>query len=121
MLWQADTDFYMRLAGGYINQSITRRTDLPPAVQRLAHASPGYVRSFESYVRKDQIGAILLDRMHHPKWTGIFWRMGLTGHTSGNVIVYPLNGCRSCHALSWAQIGHGHATASRSTTSANAS
>jgi hypothetical protein len=121
MLWQADTDFYMRLAGGYINQSITRRTDLPPAVQHLAHASPGYVRSFESYVRKDQIGAILLDRMHHPKWAGIFWRMGLTGHTSGNVIVYPLNGCRSCRALSWAQISHGHASPSRSTTGAHAS
>ncbi len=108
MLWQADTDFYMRLAGGYINQSITRRSDLPPQVQHLAKASPAYVRSFESFVRKDKIGAILVDRMHPPKWVGIFWRMGLTGHTSGNVVVYPVNGCRSCRPLGWSQISHGH-------------
>ena len=33
MLWQADTDFYTRLAGGYINQAISQRSDLPKAVQ----------------------------------------------------------------------------------------
>ncbi len=108
MLWQADTDFYLRLAGGYINQSITRRSDLPPQVQHLAHASPDYVRSFESFARRDKIGAILVDRMHPPKWIGIFRRMGLQGHKTGNVVVYPVNGCRSCHPLGWSQISHGH-------------
>jgi hypothetical protein len=108
MLWQADTDYYLRLAGGYINQSITRRSDLPPQVQHLAHASPAYVRSFESYVRKDKIGAILVDRMHPPKWVGIFRKMGLRGHEIGNVLVYQVNGCRSCQALSWSQISPGH-------------
>jgi hypothetical protein len=108
MLWQADTDFYLRLAGGYINQSITRHTDLPPQVQRLAHASPAYVRSFESFARTNKIGAILLDKNHHPKWVGIFRRMGLQGHTSGSVVVYPVNGCRTCRALGWSQIAHGH-------------
>jgi hypothetical protein len=108
MLWQADTDFYLRVAGGYINQSITRRSDLPPQVQHLAHASPAYVQTFESFARKDKIGAILLDRNHHPKWVGIFRRMGLVGHDTGNVVVYPVNGCRSCRALGWSQIGHGH-------------
>jgi hypothetical protein len=108
MLWEADTDFYWRLAGGYINQSITRRSDLPPAVQHLAHASPGYVSSFEAYVRREGIGAILLDKKHHPKWVGIFWRMGLTGRANGNVVVYPLDGCRFCHPLGWSQISHGH-------------
>ncbi len=106
MLWQADTDFYLRLAGGYINQSITRRTDLPPSVQELAHASPERVQRFEAYVKRAGIGAILIDRRYEPKWVGIFWRMGLKGHGIGNVVVYPLNGCRSCHPLGWAQIDH---------------
>jgi hypothetical protein len=118
MLWQADTDFYLRVAGGYINQSITRRSDLPPQVQHLAKASPAYVQSFESFARKDKIGAILLDRKHHPKWVGIFRRMGLTGHNSGNVVVYPVNGCRSCHALGWSQIGHGHSQPDRNPSTA---
>ena len=34
MLWQAETNFYMRLAGGYINGAITPHSDLPPPVAR---------------------------------------------------------------------------------------
>jgi hypothetical protein len=104
MLWQADTDFYNRLAGGYINQAITRRTDLPKPVQSLAHATPLIVLKFESYVKANKIGAILLDRNHEPQWVGIFKKMGLRGQYIGNVIVYQTNGCRSCRLLDWAQI-----------------
>jgi hypothetical protein len=107
MLWQAESDFYVRLAGGYINQAITKGSDLPRTVQRLSQASPEGVARFENYVRKAGIGAILVDRAHAPKWVGMFWRVGLRGHGSGNVIVYPVDGCRSCRPLSWAQIPHG--------------
>ena len=105
MLWQAQTDFYTRLAGGYINQAITRGSDLPPEVQRLAHATPRIVREFEQYITSDHIGAILIDGNHQPQWVGIFRKIGLTGHWIGNVIVYPTNGCSSCHPLDRSQIG----------------
>jgi hypothetical protein len=108
MLWQAESDFYVRLAGGYINQAITKGSDLPRPVQRLAKATPESVARFESYVRNAKIGAILVDRKHEPKWIGIFWRVGLKGYYSGDVIVYPVDGCRTCRALGSAQIGHGH-------------
>jgi hypothetical protein len=107
MLWQAETDFYVRLAGGYINQAITKGSDLPRPVQRLSKASPARVTRFEDYVKKAGIGAILIDRNHSPKWVGMFWRIGLRGHVSGNVIVYQVNGCQSCRALNWSQIPHG--------------
>ena len=48
----------------------------------------------------------------------MFWRVGLKGYYSGNVIVYSVNGCQACHALSWDQIPHGHHTATASTASA---
>ena len=108
MAWQAETNFYFRLAGGYINQAITRRTDLPRQVQQLAHASPAYVSEFEHYVRSAGIGAILLDSNHEPLWEGVLGRIGLKGHaTGGGVVVFPVNHCRSCRALSWSQIHHG--------------
>jgi hypothetical protein len=107
MLWQVESDFYWRLAGGYLNQSITRRTDLPRPVQQLAHATPASVREFEAWVKKDNIGAILLDKNHEPKWVGIFWRMGLKGHIYSHVVVYQLNGCQSCLPLNSAGIEHG--------------
>jgi hypothetical protein len=111
MLWQADTDFYTRLAGGYINQAITARSDLPWQVQSLAHATPQLVAQFESYVRQNRIGAILVDGKYEPQWVGIFRKLGLRGHWSGDVLVYPTDGCQSCHALSQSQIGKPHTPA----------
>jgi hypothetical protein len=100
MLWQAESGFYWRLAGGYVNQAITRRSDLPKQVQDLAHATPASVLAFEAYIRTNHIGAILLSANSEPQWVGIFWRMGLKGHRIDNVEVYPTNGCRSCRVLS---------------------
>jgi hypothetical protein len=105
MLWQARTDFYMRIAGGYINAGLAHRTDLPRSVQDLSNATPSSVAKFEQFVRTGHVGAILLDAYHEPKWVGIFWRVGLKGHRIGNVIVYQTNGCQSCHAVDWAQLG----------------
>jgi hypothetical protein len=105
MLWQAHSDFYMRLAGGYINAGLAHRTDLPPSVQDLSSATPSRVAKFERFVRTGHVGAILLDAFHEPKWVGIFWRVGLKGHRIGNVIVYKTNGCQSCHPVDWAQLG----------------
>jgi hypothetical protein len=105
MLWQADTDFYTRLAGGYINQAINTRTDLPKQVQDLAHATPQLVAQFEAYIRQQRVGAVLVDMRHEPQWVGIFRKLGLPGHRSGDVMVYPTNGCRTCHPLLESQIG----------------
>lgn len=110
MLWQTETDFYMRLAGGYINQAITKGSDLPRPVQGLADASPASVAHFENYLRRARIGAILVDRKHSPRWVGIFWRIGLEGHYYGNVIVYTVDGCQSCRPLRPADIPHGPGT-----------
>jgi hypothetical protein len=99
MLWQAQSGFYMRVAGGYINQAITRGSDLPDPVQDLSSATPAIVAQFEQFVRTDHVGAILLDARHDPKWVGVFRRMGLRGHRIGNVVVYPTNGCKACGRL----------------------
>jgi len=104
MLWQADTGYYYKLAGGYINQSLSRRTDLPIAVQALSHATPASVAAFESYIRHARVGAILLDAGHEPAWVGIFWRVGLVGHRRGNVIVYQTSGCRTCRLLNRSEL-----------------
>jgi hypothetical protein len=103
MLWQAQSHFYMRLAGGYINQAITRGSDLPAPVQDLAHATPARVAHFEGFVKAEHVGAILLDARHEPLWVGIFRRIGLTGHRIGDVVVYPTNRCQSCRSP--AQVG----------------
>jgi hypothetical protein len=104
MLWQARSDFYMRIAGGYINQAITHGSDLPDVVQDLSSATTADVAQFEHFVRADHVGAILLDAGHEPKWVGIFWRMGLKGHRIGDVVVYQTHGCEACRLLAPAKV-----------------
>jgi hypothetical protein len=105
MLWQAQSDFYMRIAGGFINAGLSHDTDLPRPVQALARATPDRVGRFEQFIRENHVGAILLDAGHEPKWVGVFWRVGLHGHRIGNVIVYKTNGCQTCHPVTWRQLG----------------
>ena len=104
MLWQAEANNYMRLSGGFVNQAITRRSDLPWQIQDLAHATPLAVKEFEAYVRNSGLGAILLDERHEPQWVGIFGRMGLRSKHVGGVVVIPTNGCRGCKVLGWSQL-----------------
>jgi hypothetical protein len=106
MLWQAQSGFYMRIAGGFINAGLSHGTDLPRPVRRLVHATPARVAQFERYVKTGHVGAILLDASHEPRWAArIFPEAGLTGHTIGGVVVYPTHGCAACRLLSWAQLG----------------
>ncbi len=97
MLWQAETNFYVKLAGGYINAVITPRTDLPRAIQNLGVATPLYVEQFRAFIRRANIGAILVQANAAPRWTGIFARLGLNGELVGGVLVYRTDGCRTCH------------------------
>ncbi|HUA40492.1 MAG TPA: hypothetical protein VMA32_02925 [Streptosporangiaceae bacterium] len=98
MLWQAESDFYMRVDGGYFTEGVSHRTDLPLQVQQLASISPARVWQFERYVSDNHVGAILVDASHRLEWTNIFRKLGLVGHLSGGVIVYQTDGCQSCHA-----------------------
>jgi hypothetical protein len=88
MLWQAETDFYFRLAGGYISQMLTPRTDLPPAVQGLAHLTPASARQFRAFVTRARIGAILMAANAEPRWADALPRLGLKGQPIGGVLLY---------------------------------
>ncbi len=89
MIWQAESDFYTRVAGGYFTEGVSHQTDLPLQVQQLANISPARVRQFERYIEDHQVGAILVDASHRPVWADTFRKLGPAGHLSGGVIVYP--------------------------------
>ena len=110
MLWQAESNFYFRLAGGYINAVITPRTDLPTAVQNLDFPTPLYVEQFRAFIRRANVGAILIQADAEPRWAGIFPKLGLQGQLVGGVLVYRTNGCRTCHLVLLGD-KHGHPAA----------
>ena len=88
LLFQADTDFYLRIAGGFINRSFSGATGLPEPVAALTNPTPARERQFRAYVRQARVGAILVEQAWAEPWMRVFARMGLHGTPAGGVIVY---------------------------------
>ena len=87
MLFQAYTNFYMRLAGGFINMTFTPSA-LPAPVAVLRRPTPARERQFLAYAHQAGVGAIIVERAWAEPWMNIFSRMGLHGTHVGGVIVY---------------------------------
>ena len=87
MLFQADSGFYFRIAGGYVNMSLSQ--DDPQPVTALTHPTPVAVRLFQDYVHQAGVGAILVEQAWAQPWTSVFTRMGMHGKSAGGVTVYP--------------------------------
>jgi hypothetical protein len=90
MLWQADTDFYFRIAGGYINEAITQGTDLPGPIQLLSQPNPYVVQGALTYLKQNDIGAIMIEQGYQPPWVASFQQLGLHRQTVGGVILYQV-------------------------------
>ena len=90
MLFQADADFYFRIAGGFINAALSDTTALPAPVERLSDPTPARERQFLAYLRQAGVGAILVERAWSAPWMDIFSRMGLHGTRVGGMMVYQI-------------------------------
>jgi len=102
LLWQAESGYQIRIAGGFFNDGFVghvpdRLADLPPAIAGLVSRNSASVTAFETYIRRSKVGAILVDAGNKPGWARLVPRLGLVGHEVGGVIVYPTDGCRACH------------------------
>ena len=98
LLWQAQSGYNIRLAGGFFNEGFgSTYTDEPLAVAGLERRNHALVAAFVAYIKRDKIGAILVDAGHEPGWAHLIPRVGLVGHLSGGVMVYPTDGCRACY------------------------
>ncbi len=89
LLWQAETDFYFRLACGYLNEAIAR-SPIPAPVARLldAGSTPANIAAFRAYIRTSRVSAILIQDGSVPYWTVIFTRLGLKLRRVGGVELF---------------------------------
>jgi hypothetical protein len=102
LLWQAESGYQIRIAGGFFNDAFVgqvadRLSDLPPAVAGLVDRDAASAKAFKAYIERAKIGAVLVDARYKPEWARLLPRLGLIGHQVGGVIVYPTDGCRACH------------------------
>jgi hypothetical protein len=95
MMFQAYTDFYFNIAGGFINASLSREDALPRPVADLSHL-PGKVgkqriADFRAYAKSAHIGAIIVERAWSEHWMYVFGKLGLKTTTVGGVTIFRTN------------------------------
>ena len=94
LLWQAETNGYFRLAGGFVNAALTPNGGVPAPVTQLlppsgSPPSAQAAAAFRRYLRDNQVADILVeDGQHSGNWPSVLRQAGLTGTTIGGVIVY---------------------------------
>jgi hypothetical protein len=90
MLFQADAGFYFRIAGGFVNASLTRYT-IPHPVLLVAHPSRPAIQLFADYVRSAGVGAVIVEQAWADPWMRNFATvLGMHGTSVGGVTVYPV-------------------------------
>jgi hypothetical protein len=88
MLFQADTGFYFRIDGGFINASLSRVDALPPPVAAVSDLTPASKLGFEEYIQDSGVAAIIVERAWSEEWMYNFADLGLKGVTVGGVTIY---------------------------------
>jgi hypothetical protein len=89
MLFQAAADFYFRIAGGYINASLTPVNALPHPATLLAHPSKAAIRMFDDYARSSGLGVIVVEQAWEEPWMNLS-KLGMRGTSVGGVTIYPM-------------------------------
>ena len=92
MMFQAYTDFYFNIAGGFINASLSREDALPGPVANLSHlpaqVAKQRIAEFKAYVQSAQIGAVIVERAWSEHWMYVFGKIGLKTTTVGDVTIF---------------------------------
>lgn len=95
MVFQAATDFYFRVAGGFINASLSRPDALPLPIVSMSHITKIRVAQFESYVHASGIGAIIVEQAWSEDWMYVWREIGIKGVNVGGVTIFSFNQIRA--------------------------
>jgi hypothetical protein len=90
MLFQAYTDFYFRIGGGFINDALSRADALPQDVGALRQPTRQRIQDFENYARKAGVGALIVENAWAEKWMYIFATLGFKSTDTGGVTIFQV-------------------------------
>jgi hypothetical protein len=101
MLWQAETNMYFRMAGGYLSSEVPVDYWRDPVVQALL-APPGsqvvtparYRLPLRDFLVRRRVGAVILAGDGSGAWRPVLESLGLRPRRVDGVIVYDVSGRR---------------------------
>jgi hypothetical protein len=90
MMFQAYTGFYFRIAGGFINASLSSKYAVPDVVELLSHPTKERVANFKAYLKTSGVGAVVVERAWSEHWMYVFGKIGLKTTTVGDVTIFQV-------------------------------
>ena len=91
MEFQAVANFYFRIAGGFVNASLTTESGLPHPITLAANPDRVADQMFEDYLRSAGVGAIIVEQAWEDPWMmNLATKLGMHGTSVGGVIIYPV-------------------------------
>ena len=91
MLFQADTGFYFKVAGGFVNQAVSSGTDLPQAITYLAIPDKQAETATLDYLIDTGVGAVLFDNQYpQPELLAAIRIMGLRDQVVVGVTLFQV-------------------------------
>jgi hypothetical protein len=88
MLFQADTNFYFKIDGGFINASLSNVNAIPEPVADMSFPTPLRDSAFEEYIRSARVGAIIVEQAWSAAWMYNYDRVGMKPISVGGVTIY---------------------------------
>jgi hypothetical protein len=88
MLWQAETGMWFRMAGGYFNAVYTPDYLSDPLFHTLLNNLTPTPELLRSFLERRHVGAVVVDPLLAPQWTGALANIGLKPIWLGGVLVY---------------------------------
>jgi hypothetical protein len=97
MLWQADTDFYFAMPGGYISSVVPTSaqgaavTDLLEGSRPGAHMPRAVTPTIRMFVQQHHIHHIVIQPGYQRAWTQVLRRIAPPPRRIGGILLYTLN------------------------------
>ncbi len=88
MLWQADTDMWFRMAEGYLGRLVPTDYQSDPMVLPLKGVRAAQPASLRSFLKRRQIGAVIVDPNDASGWPELLSKAGLRPLSTGDILFY---------------------------------
>ena len=91
MLWQAQTGFWFRLAGGYVNAALGHyHLAVPLPLAAVAHAGPdaSNLKALREFLIKAKVGAIIIESKGALNWPRLLDHIGMINVPVRGVLLY---------------------------------
>lgn len=91
LLFQADTGFYFKIVGGFVNVAMTPHSDLPVWVNALLNPTATRYQNASYFLRQARVGAVLFeDRFPEPQLLSAFDGLRLRSRVIGGMTLFQL-------------------------------